>query len=204
MKALFTFALCACVLGIQASALPKDTVDSYVIDNVAIAKFDGTQLVGKTIDKYTIAYKGNGKSVEKCHVITTRKSDKVIDIKGKVINIKGMSECKDVNKALILLNGKEVTFSETTSLKPEDISNVTILKAGSKAAKAILKQRGRTGNGEVMIITSKVNEEAPEQVIYINGKKSNVSEMKKLQKDGILSMTIKQNNGTPEVYIVTK
>lgn len=204
MKALFTFALCACVLGIQASALPKDTVDSYMIDNVAIAKFDGTQLVGKTIDKYAIAYKGNGKSVEKCHVITTRKSDKVIDIKGKVINIKGMSECKDVNKALILLNGKEVTFSETTSLKPEDISNITILKAGSKAAKAILKQRGRTNNDEVMIITSKVNEEAPEQVIYINGKKSNVSEMKKLQKDGILSMTIKQNNGTPEVYIVTK
>lgn len=204
MKALFTFALCACVLGIQASALPKDTVDSYVIDNVAIAKFDGTQLVGKTIDKYAIAYKGNGKSVEKCHVITTRKSDKGINLKGKVIDIKGMPEGKDLHNTLILLNGKEVTSSDTTKLKPEDISNITILKAGSKAAKAILKQRGRTDKGEVMIITSNLKEETPEKVIYINGKKSSESEMKKLQKDGILSMTIKQNNGTPEVYIVTK
>lgn len=204
MKALFTFALCACVLGIQASALPKDTVDSYVIDNVAIAKFDGTQLVGKTIDKYAIAYKGNGKSVEKYHVITTRKSDKGINLKGKVIDIKGMPEGKDLHSTLILLNGKEVTSSDTTKLKPEDISNITILKAGSKAAKAILKQRGRTDKGEVMIITSNLKEETPEKVIYINGKKSNESEMKKLQKDGILSMTIKQNNGTPEVYIVTK
>lgn len=197
MKALFTFALCAFVLGIQASALPKDTVDSYVIDNVAIAKFDGTQLVGKTIDKYAIAYKNNGKSVEKCHVITTRKS-------GKVINIKGMPEGKDLHNTLILLNGKEVTFSDTTNLKPEDISNITILKAGSKAAKAILKQRGRTDKGEVMIITSNLKEEAPEKVIYINGKKSSESEMKKLQTGVILSMTIKKNNGTPEVYIVTK
>lgn len=204
MKALFTFALCACVLGIQASALPKDTVDSYVIDNVAIAKFDGTQLVGKTIDKYAIAYKGNGKSVEKCHVITTRKSDKGINLKGKVIDIKGMPEGKDLHSTLILLNGKEVTSSDTTKLKPEDISNITILKAGSKAAKAILEQRGRTDKSEVMIITSNLKEEIPEKVIYINGKKSNESEMKKLQKDGILSMTIKQNNGTPEVYIVTK
>lgn len=197
MKTLLTFALCAFSLGIHASALPKDTVDRYMIDNVAIDKFDGTQLMDKTIDKYTITYKKNGKSVEKHHVITTKKS-------GKIIDIKGMSEGKDRNNTLVLLNGKEVTFSETTSLKPEDISNVTILKAGSEAAKAILKQRGRTGKGEVMIITSKVNEEAPEQVIYINGKKSSKSEMKKLQKDVILSMTIKKNNGTPEVYIVTK
>lgn len=197
MKTLLTFALCAFSLGIHASALLKDTVDRYMIDNVAIDKFDGTQLMDKTIDKYTITYKKNGKSVEKHHVITTKKS-------GKIIDIKGMSEGKDRNNTLVLLNGKEVTFSETTSLKPEDISNVTILKAGSEAAKAILKQRGRTGKGEVMIITSKVNEEAPEQVIYINGKKSSKSEMKKLQKDVILSMTIKKNNGTPEVYIVTK
>lgn len=201
MKALLTFALCAFSLGIHASALPKDTVDRYMIDNVAIDKFDGTQLMDKTIDNYTITYKKNGKSVEKHHVITTKKSNK---LSGKVIGIKGMSECKDRNNTLVLLNGKEVTFSEATSLKPEDISNVTILKAGSEAAKAILKQRGRTDKGEVMIITSNLKEEAPEKVIYINGKKSSESEMNKLQKDGILSMTIKKNNGTSEVYIVTK
>lgn len=211
MKTLFAFALCTFSLSIYASELPKDTVDRYIIDNVTVDNFDGTLLNGKTIDKYVVVYNDNGKTVEKKHIISTKKTINVTDLKE-------WPKGNDENDVHILLDGKEISSSAFGSLKPEDIANITVLKPRSSAAKAVCEQRGyKDKKGVVMIFTDKsnvstssnkisagVSTNSSNKVIYINGKRASEKEMSELKADGIASMTIRTKENATEVYIVTK
>ena len=71
MKAILLLALCTLTLNVQSMDVKKDTINKYVIDKQVIERFDGTQLEGKTISKYIIAYRNVGNVVEKNHVIIT-------------------------------------------------------------------------------------------------------------------------------------
>ena len=64
MKALLLSVFCALVMNVQAMEIKKDTIDQYIIDKKVIERFDGTQLEGKTILKYIIAYKDAGNTVQ--------------------------------------------------------------------------------------------------------------------------------------------
>ena len=65
MKAILLLALCTLTLNVQSMDVKKDTINKYVIDKQVIERFDGTQLEGKTISKYIIAYRNVGNVVEK-------------------------------------------------------------------------------------------------------------------------------------------
>ncbi len=93
MKTLLALVLCASSLSIFASELPKDTVDKYVIDNVAIDKFDGKQLTGKSISQYTITCKNVGKVVERRHIITTNVGNAAL--KAKVLRAHAATKNKN-------------------------------------------------------------------------------------------------------------
>lgn len=222
MKALLTLVLCTLSLGIRASELPKDTINCYVIDNVAISKFDGTQLEGKTIDKYIIACKDQGKSVLKTHVILTKEfktdgphpyadayKNHVVSLSttGKMADadVIGLSDCKNFPNARILLDGKEIKADELWRMKPDDIANITVLKPGSKAARAVANVRNMGDKGKTgIIIISTMAKAKTGQIVFINGQKTSEDEMKKLKPEDISSVTIIKNDGVNEVRIVTK
>ena len=71
MRTLLLLAFCTLALNVQSVEIKKDTIDKYVIDKQTIERFNGTQLEGKTISKYIIAYKDAGNVVEKMHFILT-------------------------------------------------------------------------------------------------------------------------------------
>lgn len=197
MKALLLSALCALSLNIHASVLPKDTTDKYIIDNVPTSRFDGTQLEGKTIDRYIITHKDNGNAVTRIHVITTRKYD-------KATYNKELSECKNFPKANIVLDGKVTSSSELSNLKPEDISNILIFKPGSREAKAVGKLFGVSHKNGVILITTKPDYIFPRRVIYIDGKRASKSEMDKIKPDDVVSVQSRHKDDAYEIYITTK
>ena len=81
MKAILLSVLCTLTLNVQSMDVKKDTINKYVIDKQVIERFDGTQLEGKTISKYIIAYRNVGNVVEKNHVIITE--NKSFSLNGK-------------------------------------------------------------------------------------------------------------------------
>ena len=81
MKSILIAALCAVTLTAQAEEAKRDTIHKYTIDKQPVEHFDGSQLEGKHIAKYIIAYKEGKGVVEKHHVIYTGVEDvKVIKI----------------------------------------------------------------------------------------------------------------------------
>ena len=84
MLGIFLSAICALNINASAMTASVDTLDRYIINNQAVGRFDGSQLVGKTISYYKIVLtKGNSESeIVRLHVIRTdgRKA-KVIEVK---------------------------------------------------------------------------------------------------------------------------
>lgn len=70
MKPHFLLALVLCLPALPLAA--QQTL--YVIDNVTVAHFDGSQLKGKTIKDYQISTSGSGKNAITVHAITTSPS----------------------------------------------------------------------------------------------------------------------------------
>ena len=70
MRTILLTALWAITIGTQAK-VANDTIDKYIIDKQPVEHFDGSQLEGKRISKYMIAYKQGKGVVEKHHVIYT-------------------------------------------------------------------------------------------------------------------------------------
>ena len=112
MKTILLSVLCTLTLNVQSMEVKKDTIDKYVIDKQIIERFDGTQLEGKTISKYIIAYKNVGNMVEKNHIIITEKHG--ITLNGKPVKIMKY-------EGLIIIDGKEATTNELSQLKAEEI-----------------------------------------------------------------------------------
>ena len=67
MKKLILISICLTVGAITLSA--QKTL--YVIDNVTVEHFDGSQLKGKTVSDYKITTSGTGRNAITVHAITT-------------------------------------------------------------------------------------------------------------------------------------
>lgn len=184
------FALfCILVLNAQAYEIKKDTIDRYIIDKQVVDRFNGSQLEGKTISKYMIAYKTVGNVVEKNHVIYTESSK--ISLKSSPSKIK--------YEGLILVDGKEMSNESLGSLKTEDIANMEIYKAGSKVAGSY----GKKGKNGVVKITTKAGKEMS-NIYFIDGVRVEKSDVDKLSPDKIASMSVDKREGTSVIEIKTK
>ncbi len=194
MKTLLALVLCASSLNVLASELPKDTVDKYVIDNVVIDRFNGTQLENKTIAKYIIACKDAGNVVERNHVIITEQEHS--STKEDVTSLANY-------KGLIILNGKEVRSTDVSLISSKEVRSVFVLKPDSKAAE-VYGEKGK--NGVMIINTIKASADKTVKVVYIDGQKVDESEMNKLSPNNISAMSVAKNkDGKPTIiYIETK
>lgn len=196
MRTILLSLFCAFVLNAQSVEVKKDTIDKYVIDKQVIEKFNGTQLEGKTISKYMIAYRDAGRFVEKTHVIFT--NNKTVSINSALTNgiLNGT-----VYEGLVIVDGKEVERKEFGNIvKTEDIANVNVFKPGSKIAESY----GEKGKNGVLMITTKKEKNSSGNIYFIDGKRVDENETHKLSPDKIENMTVKKEDGFSVVYIVKK
>ena len=144
MKSILIAALCAVAFTAQAEEAKRDTIHKYTIDKQVVEHFDGSQLEGKHIAKYIIAYKENGNVVEKHHVIYTGNEDaKIIMITKDNDNLSGGEE------PLIIVDKKEMSKDDFAKLPPEEITHIYVLKPESQAAIEVCGEKGKNGVIEV-------------------------------------------------------
>ncbi len=197
-------ALCAMFFNTHNEEIRKDTIDRYVIDKQIVENFDGTQLEGKTISKYIIAYKDAGNVVERKHVIFTHKNsltigNVAINTKTKGNYLDGNSLVSgDVFSGIFIVDGKETSVHELVNVA-NDIEHINVFKPGSDVAKSY----GEKGNNGVIVVTTKTNKNGG-HICFVDGRRVEKSEVDKLSSDKIESMTVKKEKGTSVIYIVTK
>ena len=196
MKTFLLSVLSVLALNVQAIEVKNDTIDKYVIDKQVVKRFDGTQLEGKTISKYIIAYKNNGNVVERTHVIFT--GDKDLAAYGIKLdnNMNGM-----VYEGLIIVDGKEVEAKDLkTFVKANDMVSVDIHKPGSNVAKSY----GKKGEKGVVTIVTKAGKGKNGTIYFVNGEKTETKDVDKLSSDKITSMTVDKRSGVSVIKITTK
>ena len=154
MKKLILISICLTVGAITLSA--QKTL--YVIDNVTVEHFDGSQLKGKTVSDYKITTKGSGRNAITVHAITTSRSafsysfsmphldslrmPDMSDFKyfkaDTLVFPNGISVFKNTpRKVVYVIDGKVSENGDAfRSISPLSIESITVLKDDSSEAKA--------------------------------------------------------------------
>ena len=185
MRTILLTALCAVAIGTQAK-VANDTIDKYIIDKQPIEHFDGSQLEGKRISKYMIAYKQGKGVVEKHHVIYTG------DEAGKTFTIEGDANGPIVVSKmfgpLIIVDGKEMTHEGLSMIKSEDIVSVNVFEPGYEIAKSY----GEKGSKGVIMVTTKATSvtKVVEPLIIVDGKETSQEDFAKINSAEIANITV--------------
>ena len=130
----------------------------YVIDNVTVEHFDGSQLKGKTVSDYKITTSGTGRNAITVHAITTTRSAFSYSFSMPHLDslrIPDMSDFKYFKADTLLFPNGIGVFKNTPrkivyvidgkvsedgnafrSISPLSIANITVLKDDSSEAKA--------------------------------------------------------------------
>ena len=190
MGTLLLLAFCTLALNVQSVEIKKDTIDKYVIDKQTIERFNGTQLEGKTISKYIIAYKDAGNVVEKMHFILTGNES---------VSFSNTPIKQSKYEGLVIVDGKEMSSDEFSKMNAKDIAGMKVYKAGSKVAESY----GEPGKNGVLWITTKANKTS-ENIYFIDGRRVEKDEVDKLSPDRIASMSVNKEEGNSVVLVVTK
>lgn len=213
MGTIFLSAFCALALNVQATEVKQDTIHKYVIDKQAVENFNGTQLEGKTISKYIIAYKNVGKTVEKTHVIytgspmITASDNMTTEEGGKTISIKNISKMTFGNdvaikyKGLVIIDGKEAkSLDFAINIEPESIASIDIHKPGSKVAESY----GEKGKNGVIMVTTKKPKSENTITYFIDGQKVDKRTVENLDPAKIASMNVNKKDGNSAIEITLK
>ena len=185
MRTILLTALCAVAIGTQAK-VANDTIDKYIIDKQPIERFDGSQLEGKRISKYMIAYKQGKGVVEKHHVIYTGdEAEKTFTIEG---NANGPIVVSKMLGPLIIVDGKESSNEEMALIKSEDVASVYVFEPGSEVAKSY----GEKGSKGVIMVTTKATSvtKVVEPLIIVDGKETSQEDFAKINSAEIANITV--------------
>ena len=199
MKTFLLSLIGALALNVQASEVKKDTIDKYVIDKKVVERFDGTQLEGKTISKYIIAYKDAGNVVERTHVIYT--GDKTISLNSGLMLSGFVKGAGFVYEGLIIVDGKEIDAKDLNNVvKTGDIFSVKIHKPGSK----VTESYGEKGEKGVMVIVTKSGQDKNGTIYFVDGIRTEKENVDKIVSDKIASIDINKKDGVSIIKITTK
>ena len=151
------------------NAAPADTLDKYIINGEQVVKFDGSQLVGKTVSDYkvTVAKSITADEAVRIHVIRTDgqkikaiKSSSVVESfrfedKDAEFNIDGKNYSNAEvtvlsSTTLFIVDGKKCDKDAFAKIKPESIASMTVYKPGSKGA---LKLSGNSDVAVIVVVT---------------------------------------------------
>ena len=186
MKSILIAALCAVTFTAQAEEAKRDTIHKYTIDKQAVEHFDGSQLEGKRISKYMIAYKQGKGVVEKHHVIYTGdEAEKTFTIEG---DANGPIVVSKMLGPLIIVDGKESSNEEMALIKSEDVASVYVFEPGSEVAKSY----GEKGSKGVIKVTTKSANVTivSDPLVIVDGKEISKKELEKINPNDITHMAV--------------
>ncbi len=166
MFGIFLSAICALNISTTTMTAHLDTLDRYIINNQKVERFDGSQLVGKTINYYKVVLaKGNSDGeIVRLHVILTDgQKAKVIKVNPSTVG-EGVSVGDDeavitidgktytnanskiilANSSICIIDGKKCDPEALTKIKPESIASMTVYKPGCKEAVEISGKKNVT------------------------------------------------------------
>ena len=112
--------ICSILLSTGSLTEPSDTTEKYFINGEAVEYFDGSQLVGKTIKSWKIAFASSGKTVLKVHNIITSNGP--------------MSSKRQV---LYFLNNNQITDVKDIKNK-EDIAEVIVYNNPENPSESVI------------------------------------------------------------------
>ena len=163
MAGIILSTLCAVFLGTAAA----DTTNVFIIDNVEVKAFNGSQLNGKTISAYEITLTDAGAKTIRTHRIKTVPIGNTISVtttqtsSGFSSEVSSFLDQVDTKDALLFVNGALVTEEVFRALDPKDITGLEELR-GRPASEFLqkLKEEGKydgstEGKGVVSVTTRK-------------------------------------------------
>ncbi|MBO4916670.1 MAG: TonB-dependent receptor [Bacteroidales bacterium] len=163
-----------CALALNAASLPAqaDTTDIYLIDNVRVENFNGSQLAGKIVYSYVIRRENVGDTPVRVHFITTgsvqggevaasaqAKAPTVVmfdqdfsngtvvavgDKDQPLIKVRTTDPSMSPDDIVYIVDGRQITTDEFKKIDPKNIKSVEVMK-GDSAAKYLqgLKDQGK-------------------------------------------------------------
>ncbi len=160
-------ALFAVLLSVEISTAQADTVDHYFINGLAVERFDGSQLLGKTISQYSIAVEDKGSQVVRSHYIAYDcpvREDEISVVgtgtfnaeepAGGLIIVK-----KDASVSVVfVVDGKVTTEAAFKALDVNNISSMEIIKHKEDPRYLEYIGDGNEGKDGVILVTTKKGE----------------------------------------------
>ena len=148
---LLSVLVCGSLKAAPLTAAP-DTLQQYFINGQRVEKFDGSQLVGKTVEAYTIddIISPYTNSPVRVHSIVTE--DANLPKPSSAIQIRKSSGQPD---PAFVVDGKQVTKKDFEALNPTKIKSMTVVKNG---AQEDVKKYAGWENGVILIETKKNGE----------------------------------------------
>ncbi len=178
MRILLILGICASAMMANAQTAQKVTVNKYSIDGEPVYDFNGSQLNGKTIDRYRIDTMPpfDENKVIVIHQILTTDFKRPDGPSLKVRVEPGGS------MPLTIVDGVESAVMPT----PEEINSVEVLKSNSPEA----ARYGEKGKNGVVVITTKSRKPTSTTIYIIDGQKSTEADMKALEQNKIKSVDV--------------
>lgn len=178
MRILLILGICASAMMANAQTVQKVTVNKYSIDGEPVYDFNGSQLNGKTIDRYRIDTMPplDENKVIVIHQILTTDFKRPDGPSLKVRVEPGGS------MPLTIVDGVESAVMPT----PEEINYVEVLKSNSPEA----ARYGEKGKNGVVVITTKSRKPTSTTIYIIDGQKSTEADMKALEQNKIKSVDV--------------
>ena len=178
MRILLILGICASAMMANAQTAQKVTVNKYSIDGEPVYDFNGSQLNGKTIDRYRIDTMPpfDENKVIVIHQILTTDFKRPDGPSAKIYVEPGGS------MPLTIVDGVESAVMPT----PEEINSVEVLKSNSPEA----ARYGEKGKNGVVVITTKSRKPTSTTIYIIDGQKSTEADMKALEQNKIKSVEV--------------
>ena len=165
MASIILSTICAAFLGTAALPANADTTNVYIIDNVVVRNFSGSQLNGKTISAYDIQLSTSGSRVIRTHTIKTAPFGKTITIKPAETSGPKPTDflpypLEELHNVVYFLNGEMISEEAFLSLNGKDIAGVKVFKEMS-ATEYLLelmdegKYDGPTTGRDVVVVTGR-------------------------------------------------
>ena len=178
MRILLILGICASAMVANAQTAQKVTVNKYSIDGEPVYDFNGSQLNGKTIDRYRIDTMPplDENKVIVIHQILTTDFKRPDGPSAKIYVEPGGS------MPLTIVDGVESAVMPT----PEEINSVEVLKSNSPEA----ARYGEKGKNGIVVITTKSRKPTSTTIYIIDGQKSTEADMKALEQNKIKSVDV--------------
>ena len=165
MASIILSTICAAFLGTAALPAKADTTNVYIIDNVQVKNFSGSQLNGKTISAYDINLSTAGSRVIRTHVIKTGPFGKTITITPAETSGPKPTDflpypLDELLNVVYFLDGEQISEEAFLAMNGKDIAGVKVYKEMSateylQGLKDKGKYDGPTVRRDVVVVTGR-------------------------------------------------